>query len=87
MDEQHKDLSKHRFHQAKRSLASAKLLMNAGDCEGAANRTYYAVFHGMRSILVLVQRNYLDGLQNIYILVGEYKRSLEYKNGPLKLDF
>lgn len=58
MDEQHKALSKHRFQQAKRSIASAKLLVNDGDFEGAANRTYYAVFHGMRSVLALAQKDF-----------------------------
>lgn len=58
MDERHKDLSRHRFQQAERSLASAKILIDVGDCEGAANRTYYAVFHGMRSILALDEKDF-----------------------------
>lgn len=75
MDEQHKDLSKHRFHQAKRSLASAKLLMNAGDCEGAANRTYYAVFHGMRSILALDEKDFSKHSGVISYFRREYIKS------------
>ena len=75
MDEQHKDLSKHRFNQAKRSLASAKLLMNAGDCEGAANRTYYAVFHGMRSILALDEKDFSKHSGVISYFRREYIKS------------
>ena len=58
MDEQHKELSKHRFQQAKRCIASARLLVKDGDFEGAANRTYYAVFHGMRSVLALAEKDF-----------------------------
>lgn len=76
MDVQHKDLSKHRFQQAERSLASAKILMDAGDCEGAANRTYYAVFHGMRSILALDEKDFskhsgvISYFRRVYIKTG-----------------
>ena len=78
MDERHKDLSKHRFQQAQRSLASAKLLINAGDFEGAANRTYYAVFHGMRSILALDEKDFskhsgvISYFRREYIKTGKF---------------
>ena len=58
MDEAHKDLSQHRYEQALRSLTSANLLIQHGDYEGAANRAYYAVFHGMRSILALEEKDF-----------------------------
>ena len=58
MDEAHKSLSKHRYEQALTSLSSANLLIQHGDYEGAANRTYYAVFHGMRSILALEEKDF-----------------------------
>lgn len=58
MDVQHRALSKHRFVQAKRSLASAKILIDNGDFEGAANRTYYAVFHALRSVLALDKKDF-----------------------------
>lgn len=78
MDERHKELSKHRFQQAQRSLASAKLLINAGDFEGAANRTYYAVFHGMRSILALDEKDFskhsgvISYFRREYIKTGKF---------------
>ena len=78
MDERHKDLSKHRFQQTQRSLASAKLLINAGDFEGAANRTYYAVFHGMRSILALDEKDFskhsgvISYFRREYIKTGKF---------------
>lgn len=34
------------------------VLKEHGDYEGAANRTYYAVFHGMRSILALEEKDF-----------------------------
>ena len=40
MDEAHKSLSKHRYEQALTTLSSANLLIQHGDYEGAANRTY-----------------------------------------------
>lgn len=46
-------LSRYRFEQARQCIESAKLLMNAGDYKGAANRSYYAIFHAMRSVLAL----------------------------------
>ena len=58
MDEAHKSLSKHRYEQALTSLSSANLLIQHGDYEGASNRTYYAVFHGMRSILALEEKDF-----------------------------
>lgn len=75
MDERHKDLSKHRFQQTQRSLASAKLLINAGDFEGAANRTYYAVFHGMRSILALDEKDFSKHSGVISYFRREYIKS------------
>ncbi len=53
MDERLRDLSNHRLEQAERCVQSAKLLAENGDYKGAANRSYYAIFHGMRSVLAL----------------------------------
>lgn len=51
MDCDSKALSKYRFDQAIQCIDSAKLLSRAGDYRGAANRSYYAIFHAMRSVL------------------------------------
>jgi uncharacterized protein (UPF0332 family) len=37
---------------AKRASASAELLLNAGDPEGACNRAYYAMFDAARAALI-----------------------------------
>ena len=51
--ERAEDMSKYRFEQAEQCLASSKMLLNAGDYKGAANRSYYCVFHAMRSVMAL----------------------------------
>lgn len=48
-----KDLSQYRLEQAEQCLKSAKILLDSNDYKGAANRSYYCVFHCMRSILAL----------------------------------
>lgn len=53
MDKRLKDLSEYRLEQAERCIKSAKVLAADGDFKGAANRSYYAIFHCMRSVLVL----------------------------------
>jgi len=47
------DMSNYRFEQAEQCLISAKTLIDADDYKGAANRSYYAVFHAIRSVLAL----------------------------------
>lgn len=75
MDELHKELSKHRFSQAERSLRSAKLLINNDDYEGAANRAYYAVFHAMRSVLALDEKDFSKHAGVISYFRREYIKS------------
>lgn len=41
------DLSQHRLRQAKQCIQSAKVLRDIDDYKGAANRSYYAIFHAM----------------------------------------
>ena len=53
MDNAVKALSEYRMSQAIRCIQSAKLLADDGDYKGAANRSYYAIFHCMRSVLAL----------------------------------
>lgn len=47
------ELSKYRLEQALQCIRSAKILLSAEDYKGAANRSYYAIFHAMRSVLAL----------------------------------
>lgn len=53
MDEKRKSLSRYRLDKAKKCLESAKVLVKSEDYCGAANRSYYAIFHSIRSILAL----------------------------------
>lgn len=49
--EEKEGLSIARRIRAAECLESAKLLLEANDYRGAANRSYYAIFHAMRSVL------------------------------------
>ena len=42
-----------RFEQAQQCLESAKTMIKTEDYKGAANRSYYCIFHSMRSVLAL----------------------------------
>lgn len=55
-----KDLADIRFEKACEMLKSAQSNLEQGDYKTALNRSYYAIFHAMRSV------NCLDGIhQNI----------------------
>ena len=47
------DLSKYRFQSAKEDLETAQLLMKDGRFKASVNRSYYAIFHGLRSVTAL----------------------------------
>lgn len=49
------DLSKYRFQSAKEDLETAQLLMNDGRFKASVNRSYYAIFHGLRSVTALAE--------------------------------
>lgn len=53
MDKRLKELSDYRLEQAERCIRSAKILASDSDYKGAAKRSYYAIFHCMRSVLAL----------------------------------
>lgn len=48
-----KDLSQYRFSCAEENGDAAKLLMQAGQFKASVNRSYYAVFHGLRAVTAL----------------------------------
>ncbi len=58
MGNQTKKLSKYRMEQARQCITSAKALVEIDDYKGAANRSYYAVFHAMRSALALEGKDF-----------------------------
>ena len=76
------DLSQHRIEQAEQCLKSAKLLFSADDYKGAANRSYYCVFHCMRSVLALEQTDYkshsavISHFRRDYIKTGKFEVKL-----------
>lgn len=47
------DLSKYRFEAAEDDLETAKMLFDAGRWKASLNRSYYAVFHALRSVTAL----------------------------------
>lgn len=47
------NLSKARISHAEDCLREAKLLLDADEYKGAANRAYYAAFHSLRAVLIL----------------------------------
>lgn len=55
MDKALVDLSEYRLSQARQCIKSAHLLADNDDYKGAANRSYYAIFHAMRSVMALDQ--------------------------------
>lgn len=52
------ELSRYRMEQARQCIISAKALVEINDYKGAANRSYYAVFHAMRSVLALEGKDF-----------------------------
>lgn len=52
-----KELSHYRFSCAKENLEASKVLIQAGQFKSSINRSYYAVFHGLRSVTALDQFN------------------------------
>ena len=48
-----KELAEWRFEKAEQCLKTAKISIETGDYAGAANRSYYCVFHCIRSVFAL----------------------------------
>ena len=77
-----KDLSNARYLHAKECLDSAKLLLESGNYKSAANRSYYAVFHAMRSVLAFdeIDMKHHSGIisefRRLYIKTGIFDATL-----------
>lgn len=90
-------LAQVRLDHAGQCLSSAEALLAAEDFKGAANRTYYAVFHAMRSVLALdgIDRKHHSGIitefRRRYIKTGIFTRELsdiiqmqsDYRTSPV----
>lgn len=55
IDQQAIDLSEYRLEKAKDLLSQSELLLQNHKYDGSVNRSYYAIFNAMRSVLALVQ--------------------------------
>lgn len=53
-----KDLSNYRLNQAKENLEEAEALFEINKYKGASNRAYYAIFHAIKAILALEQKDF-----------------------------
>ena len=47
------DLSKYRLERAREDMSNAKILFENGKYKAANNRSYYAIFHALRSVLAM----------------------------------
>jgi uncharacterized protein (UPF0332 family) len=54
IDEQTQHLSEYRLDKANALLTQAELLLNNRQYDGGVNRSYYAIFNGVRALLALV---------------------------------
>ena len=52
------DLSNYRLNQAKENLEEAEALFEINKFKGASNRAYYAIFHAIKAILALEQKDF-----------------------------
>ena len=75
-DNDKKALSAVRLEHAEECLEAAKSLLLSGNYKSAANRSYYAVFHGMRAVLAL---NMID-MKHHSGIISEF-RKLYIKTG------
>ncbi len=77
-----KDLSEYRLNQASQCLTSARILHDAQDYKGAANRSYYCIFHAMRSVLALDMVDFAR-----HSGVSAYFRKAYIKTGIFDVEF
>ena len=52
------DLANYRLSQSKDNLEEAEILFNINKFKGASNRAYYAIFHAIKAILALEQKDF-----------------------------
>ena len=81
MQPEREALSKLRLDQAKQCLVSANALLQINDLRGAVNRAYYAIFHAMRSVLILEGKDFAKHSGVISYFRREY-----IKNGVFATD-
>lgn len=71
-------LCRYRMEKARQCLVTAKNTMYDGDYATSANRSYYAIFHGMRAILALDSLDFkkhsavIARFRELYIKTGDF---------------
>lgn len=76
MEKNRADLAVYRLETARQCIQSAKVLLEISDYKGAANRSYYAIFHCMRSVLALISMDFSK-----HSAVGAFFRKEYIKTG------
>jgi len=77
-----KDLSKYRFEKAQECLLDAKMSLDAGRFDFAANRSYYCIFHCMRSVLALEEIDFkkhsavIAHFRNNYVKTNKFNKRI-----------
>jgi uncharacterized protein (UPF0332 family) len=66
-----RDLANYRLDTAKQNLKDAADLFKSGSYKSSANRSYYAVFHAMRSVLALDE---FDSKKHSGV-IGEFRKN------------
>lgn len=79
--EEMRALSIRRIEQAEQCVESAKLLLAAGDIKGAANRSYYGIFHAIRAVIALEGKDFAK-----HSGVINYFRQQYIKTGKLDVE-
>jgi uncharacterized protein (UPF0332 family) len=80
--EHSKDVSKYRYEKAVQCLETSKAMVALNDYKGAANRSYYCVFHAMRSVLALDNVDFGNHGQVMGYFRKEY---IKTKTFPVKM--
>ena len=65
-------LSKYRLEQAEQCMKTAELILEYGDFKGAANRSYYAIYHSIRSVIALDGKEFVKHSGNNTYFRSEY---------------
>lgn len=82
LDQEIIDIAQYRLANANQCLTSAESEIINNDYKCAANRSYYAIFHAMRAVLALENKDYkkhsgvISEFRKNYILTGIFDKEL-----------
>ena len=75
-------LAKIRLENSEECLKAAETLLNNSDYKGAANRSYYAIFHALRAVLVFdnfdskKHSGIISTFNKLYIKTGKFDKEI-----------